>query len=149
MRNIAIAAFVGLVIGAVATYFGRPAEVREVQVEKVVVKEVARAASNVVTKRVVEKKPDGHTTTTETIIDKSVTETAKVEESSKFKETTKKTLAPSWQAQGGAGLDTNGNRLFLVGLQKQFLGPFSLGVVVTGQPDKSYGAAFATISFKF
>lgn len=120
-----------LSLGAVGGYYLAPTE--KVTVEKVVVREVEKAKTdrNIVTKRVVTKAPDGTSRTEETIVDKSKDSSEKdtVARSETMTRTTRR--QPQWALTGGVFVDSRGNREIFGGLERQIIGPISVGVFAT------------------
>jgi hypothetical protein len=152
------AALLGLVIGAAVTWYARPEKVvvkiEEKEVVREVVKLVEKKAANVVTKRVVETKPDGSTTTSEVIEDRSVIDFTLTAENEKVKEHSfekrTRTSSYNWRITGGVGLNPLGNYgqpHYLLGLERRILGPLSAGV--TAVSNREHHLFFLTASWTF
>lgn len=151
MKKYIIIGFIGVLVGGLAAWFGRPTEYKEIVREKIVEKVVTVRQANVVTKKVTRSQPDGTTTVEETIVDKSTEVRDENRERLSSKETIKKSLDNRWQLTVGGGITGSGNFSYLAGVQKQFLGPISLGATVT--TNQAFGisssAIFGTLSWRF
>jgi hypothetical protein len=141
MNKINLAIIVGgaVIAASLLQYFFGPKQIKiqEREVVRVVEKIVEKRSNDVVTKRIIEEKPDGTKTTTEVVVDKSKIENtreAKIE-ATKEKTTEKKSLAGRTTIFGGIGLDTSFERTFVGGVQRDLLGPFGvfgMGTATTG-----------------
>lgn len=149
IKYIAVSLVVGLILGGVAAWFGRPAEIREVERVKVVEKVVEARKNNVVTQRIIETKPNGETKTTETIVDKSTTDKATESERVSFKSTEKKTPSARWEITTGVSFFGSAGRNYLLGINYNLFGPFSVGSTIVGDPISRSGAVYGTMSWRF
>ena len=151
MKKILIAGFVGILLGGVAAWFGRPVEVKEVTVEKIVVQTVREVARDVVTRKVTKTNQSGETTVEETTVDRSREAEATKGESVQVKTLTKKTLEGRTEVLAGIGLTGAGSQSYVVGIQRQFLGPISLGILATTNMEFGLrsSAVYGTVGLRF
>jgi len=134
-----VTALVGAIIGAGLSWHFRPVKtvvkIEEREVVREVVKVVEKKAANVVTKRVVEAKPDGTTVTHETIEDRSIIDFKLTADRTEAKETLvekrTRTFAYNWKLSAGVGVNPLGNLsqpYYLFSAERRIMGPLAAGV---------------------
>lgn len=133
-------------LGITVNRYLHPAEVRtEI---KEVEKQVVKTRTNVVTQIKETTNKDGTVTKETVITDK--TEIVDSTKKSKEEHTEIIALKPQYRIRGGAGYDfKDSSPQYVVGGEKRFMGPLSLGLDVTVKSNMEFKAANVTASWEF
>lgn len=139
----------GLVLLLVGYGVGRYLQPAEVRTEiKEVEKQVVKTKNNVITVVKETTNKDGTTTKETTITDK--TETIDTTKKSKEENTEIIALKPQYRIRGGAGYDFKDNSpQYVLGGEKRFWGPMSLGLDATVKSNMEFKAVNVTASWEF
>lgn len=139
----------GLVLLLVGYGVGRHLQPAEVRTEiKEVEKQVVKTKNNVVTIVKETTNKDGTTTKETTITDK----TEIVDSTKKSSESKSETIAlkPQYRIRGGAGYDFKDNSpQYVLGGEKRFWGPLSLGLDATVKSNMEFKSVNVTASWEF
>lgn len=143
-------AIIGGAVLVLAGYgVGRYLQPAEVRTEiKEVEKQVVKTRNNVVTVVKETTNKDGTTTKETTITDKTET----VDTTKKSSESSTEIVAtkPQYRVRGGAGYDFKDNSpQYVVGFEKRFWGPVSLGLDTTVKTNMEFKSVNVTASWEF
>ena len=149
MNNLKVLIIGGVVLLGLGYGVGRYLQPAEVKIEiKEVEKQVVKTKTNVVTVVKETTNKDGTTTKETTITDK--TEIVDTTKKSKEENTEIVAIKPQYRIRGGAGYDFKDNSpQYVIGGEKRFWGPVSLGLDATVKSNMEFKAVNLTASWEF